>query len=76
MNYSFEFNDVYNCETALYEIGTPGLGCLNVDPNYINPVVDFHLNSSSLCINAGDPVILDVDASRSDMGVYGGPGGE
>ena len=27
-------------------------------------------------IDAGDPNILDVDGSRSDIGLFGGPGGE
>ncbi len=30
----------------------------------------------SLLINAGDPNILDVDGSRSDVGLYGGPYGQ
>jgi len=34
------------------------------------------LQAYSPLIDAGDPAILDVDGSRSDIGVYGGPGGE
>ena len=36
---------------------------------------DYHLQSGSLCINAGDPVLQynDKDGSRNDMGAYGGP---
>jgi len=45
------------------------------DPMYAG-VEDFHLQAFSPLIDAGDPSILDVDGSRSDIGVYGGPGGE
>ncbi len=36
---------------------------------------DFHLNSASPCIHAGDPspVFNNVDGSRNDQGAYGGP---
>ncbi|MFC2103017.1 hypothetical protein ACFLSS_01165 [Bacteroidota bacterium] len=37
---------------------------------------DYHLQAYSRAIDAGDPNILDVDGTRSDMGVYGGPNGE
>ncbi len=34
---------------------------------------DYHLQSNSPAKNAGDPTILDVDGSVSDIGAYGGP---
>ena len=34
---------------------------------------DLHLNLSSPCLDAGHPGILDVDATASDIGAYGGP---
>jgi hypothetical protein len=37
---------------------------------------DFHLQKYSPAIDAGDPSILDVDGSRSDIGLFGGPLGE
>src|SRR5690606_35861415 len=37
---------------------------------------DYHLQAYSPGINRGDPNILDVDSSRSDIGLYGGPFGE
>ena len=40
----------------------------NVDNNY-------QLQAYSPLIDAGDPDILDVDGTRSDIGCYGGPGG-
>ncbi len=35
---------------------------------------DLHLAASSPLVDAGDPAILDPDASTSDVGAYGGPG--
>jgi hypothetical protein len=53
------------------------------DPMFVNDTIptyggsyDYHLQMFSPAIDAGDPNILDVDGSRSDIGVYGGPGGE
>ncbi len=37
---------------------------------------DHHLDLSSPCLDTGDPSIVDLDGSRSDMGVYGGPDAE
>ena len=49
---------------------------INVDPMFINDVpphldstYDFHLQGYSPGIDAGDPTILDVDGSRSDIGI-------
>ncbi len=41
-----------------------------------NSNYDFHLQKYSPGIDKGDPNILDVDSSRSDIGLYGGPFGE
>jgi nitrous oxidase accessory protein NosD len=41
------------------------------DGNY-----DFHLQAYSPAIDKGDPNILDLDGTRSDIGLYGGPFGE
>ena len=37
---------------------------------------DYHLQKYSPAIDAGDPDILDVDGSRSDLGIFGGPYGQ
>jgi len=37
---------------------------------------DYHLQAFSPAIDAGNPEILDPDGSRSDIGAFGGPGGE
>jgi hypothetical protein len=53
------------------------------DPMFVKDTIpnnelnfDYHLQKYSPAIDAGDPNILDVDGSRSDIGVFGGPGGE
>ena len=53
------------------------------DPMFVNDTIpayggtfDFHLQKYSPAIDAGDPNILDVDGTRSDIGVFGGPLGE
>jgi hypothetical protein len=52
------------------------LGLLHVDPMFNNSDSgDFRLQAYSPLIDAGDPNILDVDGSRSDIGAFGGPGG-
>ena len=65
--------------------GTAILGDSNMvaEPMFVNDTIptanseyDFHLQKYSPAINKGDPSTLDVDSSRSDIGMYGGPGGE
>jgi hypothetical protein len=56
----------------------PNTAFPDTDPIFVNANIqqgDFHLKSTSPCIDQGDPSILDstFDASRSDIGVYGGP---
>ena len=53
------------------------------DPMFVKDTIptangnyDFHLQKYSPAIDKGDPNILDVDGSRSDIGMYGGPFGE
>jgi hypothetical protein len=44
--------------------------------NYVFGTSDLHLNGAAgglACTNTGYPTILDLDGSRSDVGLYGGP---
>ncbi len=51
------------------------IGNIYVDPMLVGDG-DFYLQAFSPLIDAGDPNVFDVDSTRSDIGVYGGPFGE
>jgi len=61
-------------QTVTYSIiqnGWAGTGNLSSDPLFVNAgAADFHLQAGSPAINAGDPSILDLDGSRSDIGAF------
>ena len=58
-----------------------GTALLDADPQYVDVSFassldwDLHLQASSPVIDAGLTSIVDPDASVSDLGAYGGPGG-
>ncbi len=51
-----------------------GVGNLNADPEFVD-LVDFELGVGSPAIDAGPPDdgLADLDRTRNDMGVHGGP---
>lgn len=49
---------------------TPGFASTSDDGDGTNDV--FRLRSTSGLVDVGDPAVLDVDGSRSDVGAYGG----
>jgi len=51
------------------------VGNISADPMHVSST-DVHLQAFSPLIDAGDPNVLDLDGSRSDIGAYGGPHGE
>jgi hypothetical protein len=57
---------------SVVEGGFNGDGNIDTDPLFLDPDnVDFHLQVSSPCIDAGDPESdLDPDGTRADMGAY------
>jgi hypothetical protein len=70
------YNDSWNNETNFLNF-TPDSTNLSVDPMIASEDSnDFHLQKYSPLIDKGDPNILDVDGTRSDIGLYGGPYGE
>jgi hypothetical protein len=71
--YSFEYSDVFDCMSGLYNNAVSGIGCISENPIYIDPGNDYHLSVDSPCIDSGDPAIFDSDSTVSDMGAYGGP---
>jgi hypothetical protein len=59
------------CTTCVDTIGN-----IEAYPMYANPdSYDVHLQAYSPFIDAGDPLIYDLDGTRSDIGVFGGPEG-
>lgn len=72
------YNDIWNNnlgdnnpQEESYE--NTGTGNISQDPLFEDAVAgDYHLTASSPCIDTGNPVVLDKDGTRSDMGVYGG----
>jgi hypothetical protein len=71
-----QYNDFWNLEVVNQNIAYPDSTNIFRDPMFVDDTSDFHLQMFSPLIDAGDPNILDVDGSRSDIGIYGGPLGE
>jgi len=63
------YNDYFNNGTT----GVTGT-ISTADPLFVNLAnSDFHLQSGSPCINAGNPSYINSFNTSSDMGAYGGP---
>jgi hypothetical protein len=74
--YDIKYNNVWNVSEYSYLGFTPDSTNKSVDPMFVDTSGwDFRLQKHSPLIDAGDPDILDVDGTRSDIGVYGGPYG-
>ncbi len=70
------YNDVYGNSLPDWHDCSAGTGSFSDDPLFVNQAGnDFHLQSGSPCINAGNPssIYNDSDGSRNDMGAFGGP---
>lgn len=76
INYNAFYNNTeITNNTALYDPDTTIY--YTADPMFENPDSNnYLLQMFSPLINAGDPNILDIDGSRSDVGLYGGPYGQ
>ena len=59
----------YDCDSVPFD-GVDGN--LVLDPKFADAFT-FHLLPDSPAIDAGDPAILDLDGTTSDMGLHGGP---
>ena len=69
-----EYNDVWGNHPDYYNL-SPSNTNISEDPLFVDPDNrDFHLSPGSPCIDAADPLQLDLDGTRSDMGAYGGKG--
>jgi hypothetical protein len=70
------YNNSWNNNINYYNF-LPHSTNISVNPMVVNKdSLDFHLQKYSPAIDAGDPNILDVDGSRSDIGLFGGPYGQ
>ncbi len=77
-----DHNIYYKIWQSPYYQNTPGEHDIIADPMFVNDTIvtlssnyDVRLQKYSPAIDSGDPAVLDVDGSRSDMGMFGGPGG-
>jgi hypothetical protein len=77
------YNLYWNLTTRYYSGVVPGEHEIEADPMFVKDTLpgenlnfDFHLQKYSPAIDAGDPSLLDIDGSRSDIGMYGGPQGQ
>jgi hypothetical protein len=72
----FQYNNLWDNQANFQNFTADTTNIYN-DPMFVNEdSMDFHLQMFSPLIDAGDPDILDLDGSRSDIGLYGGPFGE
>lgn len=74
-NFPVQFNNFWNNKAGNYlgiEEQTGVNGNISADPQFLNET-EFFLKSGSPCHDAGDTLIIDIDGTRSDMGIYGGP---
>lgn len=74
LRYNSFWGNVHNDIFVNIWVNVDTVGNFNAYPMFISDT-DPHLQAFSPLIDAGDPDILDVDGSRSDIGVFGGPGG-
>ncbi len=70
---SFTYSDTWlNGSDDILPSGIPLTGNIHENPKFVSAQSgDFRLLDGSPCINTGDPLILDTDGSRSDMGAIG-----
>ncbi len=67
----YSYNIFWN-NGANYREGEP----IGVGDIFSDPLIDIELGTlfpSSPCQDSGDPTLLDIDSSRSDIGPFGGP---
>ncbi|MFW9770141.1 MAG: right-handed parallel beta-helix repeat-containing protein [Candidatus Thorarchaeota archaeon] len=71
---TIDYNDVWGNATNYDDFFPAGPHDISEDPMFVDSVGDFHLQSGSPCIDAGDPAAQfnDLDGTRNDLGAYGG----
>ncbi|MBM4368013.1 MAG: right-handed parallel beta-helix repeat-containing protein [Deltaproteobacteria bacterium] len=82
-DWDIEYTDTWGNAGSAYDFTDPtgSDGNIAVDPMFLDTTAadpmdwDYTLAPGSPLIDAGDPSVLDVDCSTSDVGVAGGPNG-
>ncbi len=81
-NFISDYNLFFNTSGDNYINYSQGEHDVFADPMFakdtlytLGAIDNFRLQKFSPAIDSGDPSILDVDGSRSDIGMFGGPGG-
>lgn len=70
----WRYNDTVPATFAGMGDPTGSNGNISSNPGFVNAGGgDFHLAGGSPCINAAEPAMTDVDGTRADLGVFGGP---
>jgi hypothetical protein len=70
----WRYNDTVPATFAGMGDPTGSSGNFSSDPGFANAGGgDFRLAAGSPCINAAEPAMTDVDGSRADLGIFGGP---
>jgi hypothetical protein len=71
------YNNYWNNDVNyfIWHASIDTIGEIHVNPMFVDSF-DFHLQMYSPLIDAGHPDIFDIDGTRSDIGLYGGPYGE
>jgi len=76
------YSDIYNGNENNHNLPYLAEGTVKTSPMFLvydinRKPTNLHLQLNvSSCINTGDSAISDVDNTQSDMGAYGGPGGD
>jgi len=68
---NYGYNIYYNNETNFNDPPLHAETDLLQNPLFVNGT--YRLDEDSPCIDTGHPQIIDIDETRSDIGVYGGP---
>ena len=81
--FDVEYSLFWKNQLNYFNFSPAGVNDIRTDPMFIYDTIprtdneyDYHLQKYSPAIDAGDPNILDIDGSRSDIGMFGGPLGQ
>ncbi|BDQ02439.1 hypothetical protein [Ignavibacterium sp.] len=73
---NFQYNNLWNNVINYTNFSADSTNIYR-DPMFVrSDSLDYRLQKFSPLIDAGDPTILDLDGTRSDIGLYGGPFGQ